>query len=419
MIHDKRKKRVLFVCTGNSCRSQMAEGLVRELLGGRWEPASAGTAPEGYVSPYAIQVMQELGIDIRGQRSKSVDEFRDADFDLVVTVCDEAAERCPSGLGSAPAVHLGFPDPALATGSPEEILAVYREVRDAIKEYVPPLLAEMLDDEDVTGPGAAAPADALPAPFRVPARHNRKLASLLDAINADAELRQLWRCANVNAVDRSGISDHGEIHIRIVANAALKILRLLVEAGITPSIVQDHSLTVEDAEVVVVLAACLHDVGIAVHRQDHEHLSLVLAYPKARQLLSSLYDEPALTTMVAEVLHAIGSHRWDVTGLTLEAGVIQVADALDMTEGRSRIPFEAGQVNIHSISAQAIDAVSIDRGVEHPVCVEIKMSNSAGIFQVDELLKRKLKNSTLAPYVEVVACIEGETERRLIEVYTI
>jgi metal-dependent HD superfamily phosphatase/phosphodiesterase len=255
--------------------------------------------------------------------------------------------------------------------------------------------------------------------FEVPARHNTKLQQLIERINADEELLQLWKCTNINAVDRLQMSDHGEVHIRIVANAALRILRLLVEAKIEPSVVTDHELTPEDAEVIVVLAACLHDLGIAIHRDDHEHLSLMLAYPKARQLLSGLYEEPALTTIVAETLHAAIAHRWDLHCLTLEAGVLKVADALDMTEGRSRIPFEAGQVNIHSVSAQAVVNVSIEKGTERPVRVAVTLSNSAGIFQVDELLRRKLKNSTLAPYVEVVARIEGETERRLFEVYTL
>jgi hypothetical protein len=253
--------------------------------------------------------------------------------------------------------------------------------------------------------------------FEVPTRHNQNLRQLVERINADLELLQLWKCANVNAVDRSGISDHGEVHIRIVANAALRILRLLVDAGLEPSAVTHHGLTTNDAEVIVVLAACLHDLGIAVHRDDHERHSIALGYPKARQLLSGLYDEPTLTTIVAEVLHAIIAHRWDVRCLTIEAGVLKVADALDMTHGRSRIPFEAGQVNIHSVSALAIEDVSIESGTDRPVRVEISLGNSAGIFQVDELLKRKLKNSTLAPYVEVVAHIVGETERRLIEVY--
>jgi len=253
--------------------------------------------------------------------------------------------------------------------------------------------------------------------LQVPSRHNARLKQLLERVNADAELVQLWKCANINAVDRCGISDHGEVHIRIVANAALRILRLLVEAGIQPSIVEYYALTAEDAEVVVVLGACLHDLGIAVHRDDHEQYSLMLAYPKARQLLSGIYEEPTLTMIVAEALHAVIAHRWDMRCLTIEAGVVKVADALDMTQGRSRIPFEAGQVNIHSVSALAIEAVSIEKGSERPVRVAVSLSNSAGIFQVDELLKRKLNNSTLEPYVEVVASISGESERRLMGTY--
>jgi metal-dependent HD superfamily phosphatase/phosphodiesterase len=176
-------------------------------------------------------------------------------------------------------------------------------------------------------------------------------------------------------------------------------------------------MTTDDAELVVVLAACLHDLGIAIHRDNHERYSLILAYPKARQLLTGLYDEPDLTTMVAEVLHAVIAHRAKETCLTIEAGVLKVADALDMTQGRSRIPFEAGKVNIHSVSAASVESVSIDKGVDRPVRVVIRLNNSAGIFQVDELLKQKLKNSTLAPYVEVQASLEGDMERRLVEVY--
>jgi metal-dependent HD superfamily phosphatase/phosphodiesterase len=196
-------------------------------------------------------------------------------------------------------------------------------------------------------------------------------------------------------------------------------MRLLLEADITPSVVSDHKLTSEDAEVIVVMGACLHDLGIAIHRDDHEHYSLFLAYPKARQLLGKLYEEPALTIMVAETLHAVIAHNAEQRCLTIEAGVLKVADALDMAHGRSRIPFEAGQVNIHSVSALAVESVSIEKGVAKPIRVAIILSNSAGIFQVDELLKRKLRSSTLAPYVEVVAHIEGETERRLLEVYNI
>ena len=253
--------------------------------------------------------------------------------------------------------------------------------------------------------------------FNVPTRKNKKLKRLLGRVSKDEELLQLWKCANANAVDRGGISDHGEVHIRIVSNAALKILRLLVKSGIQPSVVKDHGMEPEDAELIVVLAACLHDVGISAHRDDHERYSLFIAYPKARELLRGIYEEPDLTTMVSEVMHAIISHKAKETCLTIEAGIVKVADALDMTEGRSRIPFETGMVNIHSVSAQAVDSVDIEAGDDRPVRLLISLANSAGIFQVDELLRHKLKNSTIGDYVEILARIEGETERRLIEIY--
>ncbi|HMP72929.1 MAG TPA: HD domain-containing protein [Kiritimatiellia bacterium] len=253
--------------------------------------------------------------------------------------------------------------------------------------------------------------------FNIPVRTNEKLGKLVSAIENDAELNQLWKCANINAVDRCGISDHGEVHIRIVANAALKILRLLMEGGIVPSVVKDHGLTNEDAEVVVVTAAALHDTGISVHRDDHERYSLWIAYTKARQLLTGIYEEPALTIMVSETLHAIIAHDADERSLTIEAGTVKVADACDMSEGRSRIPFEAGQVNIHSVSAKAIDRVKIEKGEVQPVRITVEMGNSAGVFQVDELLRRKLEKSTISPHVEVVARIQSDSERRLITEY--
>jgi arsenate reductase len=134
------KPRVLFLCTGNSCRSQMAEGLVNRYLRDEWRAYSAGTQPAGYVHPMAVQVMSELGIDISSQRSKPTDEFRECGFDTVVTVCDDAAQNCPAWLGSGRRLHVGFEDPARATGSEEERLAVFRRVRDQIRMQIPSLL---------------------------------------------------------------------------------------------------------------------------------------------------------------------------------------------------------------------------------------------------------------------------------------
>lgn len=259
----------------------------------------------------------------------------------------------------------------------------------------------------------AAPAGG----FSVPTRHNQHLEGLLDRIRQDAELHQLWRCANVNAIDRSNITDHGPVHVRIVANIALRLLRLLFDAGVEASVVQDHGLRRTDAEVIVVLAAALHDIGISVHRHQHERYSVMLAAPKARDLLSPLYDEPERTIIVSEVLHAIVAHDWEETCLTIEAGCVKVADALDMSKGRSRIAFQAGKLDIHSVSAAAIDSVLIGRGQGKPISIAITMNNSAGIFQVDELLKRKLDHSSIRDYIDVVASISGESETRIVPVY--
>jgi arsenate reductase len=139
---NNKNRSVLFLCTGNFCRSQMAEAIVNARLSEDWRAFSAGTEPVGYVHPKAIQALSEIGIAHNGQ-SKSTDQFRDIDFDLVVTVCDDAAENCPVWLGKGKRVHLGFPDPAKAQGTDEEKLAVFRSVRDAIAQKVPELLGQM------------------------------------------------------------------------------------------------------------------------------------------------------------------------------------------------------------------------------------------------------------------------------------
>jgi len=254
--------------------------------------------------------------------------------------------------------------------------------------------------------------------LNVPTRRNNKLRALVATIDADAELAQWWSCANVSAVDRQGLTDHGEVHVRIVANAALKLLRLLQDAGVQSSVETNYGLGADDAEVIVVAAAALHDIGIAVHRSGHEQFSVPLAVTLLPRLLGDLYSPAERVIIQAETLHAMIAHRWDVKCLTIEAGVVKVADALDMTEGRSRIPYEAGETSIHTISAAAIDEVRLLKGDEMPIRIEIEMSNSAGVFQVDELLKRKLRNSSIAPYVQVLAHIQGETEKNLLEFYT-
>ena len=247
----------------------------------------------------------------------------------------------------------------------------------------------------------------------VPDKHNPRLHRVMELVNADDDLYALWLAANVNAIERLGMTDHGPVHVKIVMNVAVRMLRLLVDAGVQPSVVAQYGMPAEEAEVVVALAALLHDVGMSIHRSGHEEFSLFIAREKLDQLLPQIYDRRTSTILRSEILHAIIAHRSGGTPLTLEAGIVRIADALDMAKGRSRIPFLAGSLSIHSISAQAIEVVTIEKGEERPIRLIVDMSNSAGVFQLDQLLRDKLNGSGLEPYVEVEGRMKGETEKRI------
>jgi metal-dependent HD superfamily phosphatase/phosphodiesterase len=254
--------------------------------------------------------------------------------------------------------------------------------------------------------------------IKAPTRGNRRLESLLGAANADSQLKSWWHVTQVNA-GRLGMSDHSWIHVQIVLNIALRIFRLLNRRGLEPSVVTDYGLRPQDAEVVIAAGCLFHDTGMAIHRTDHEAYSLFLAADALPRLLESCYQEPERSVIAAEALHAIIGHRRRGEPITVEAGIVRVADALDMAEGRSRIPFSERRPNIHSLSAAAIERVTISPGKEKAVRVEIEMTNSAGIFQVDELLATKLRGSGVEDQIEVVARIDAEHEKRLVPVFRI
>jgi len=270
---------------------------------------------------------------------------------------------------------------------------------------------------------AQAAATGMQPRIRLPLKHSPLLHKVIDRVNADDELFALWQAQNVNAVDRLGMSDHGPVHMNIVANISLRLLRLLHERDIEFTLIKNYSalygFTFADVEVVVVLASLLHDVGMSIHRIDHEQYSLFVAQPIITRLLDGLYSVGAATIIRSETLHAIISHRADGKPLTVEAGIVRVGDALDMSQGRSRIPFQAGHVNIHSVSAAAIDKVEISHGEDRPIRIRIVMNNSAGIFQVDELMRDKLRGSGIEHFVEVEAQVTGETEKKLVTIVKI
>lgn len=273
---------------------------------------------------------------------------------------------------------------------------------DLEAEYIPPPSARDVDgryDQSVE--------------MTAPVRHSPRLRGVLDVVNSDDELYGLWIAANVNAVERLHMTDHGPVHVKIVMNIAIRMLRLLVEAGVVPSVVRDYEMSAQDAEVVVALAALLHDVGMSIHRSDHESFSLFIADRKLREILPQIYGPRQETILRSEILHAIISHRSGGKPLTLEAGVVRIADALDMAKGRSRIPFAAGSLSIHSVSAAAVESVSLDRGEEKPIRITVALSNSAGLFQVDQLLREKLDGSGLEKHLEIDVKV-GEEEKRLL-----
>jgi len=254
--------------------------------------------------------------------------------------------------------------------------------------------------------------------MNVPDRHNPKLRRVIELVNEDDDLYALWTAANVNAVERLEMTDHGPVHVKIVMNIAVRMLRILVEAGVEPGVVKNYALDATDAEVVVALAALFHDLGMSIHRVDHESYSLFIADAKLREILPEIYPPRLASLIRAEVQHAIISHRSGGTPFTLEAGIVRIADALDMAKGRSRIPFEQGSLSIHSVSAAAIESVSIERGTEKPIAVVIALSNSAGLFQLDQLLLSKLKGSGLERHLEVDVKV-GAEEKPLLEDFTL
>jgi len=288
-------------------------------------------------------------------------------------------------------------------------MAIDKETADRIDQ---PVAVEAEQEARLT------PAEAIERMrINVPVRGNRKLRTLIERVNSDKQLKAWWHASNVNAVARMEINDHSWVHIQIVTNIALKLLRQLTKHHIEPGLVRDYGMTQDDAELVVTLAALMHCVGMSIHRHGHEDFSLLLSAPKLPQLLEGLYEEPERSVMVSEILQAIISHRSDGEPLTIEAGIVRVSDALDIAKRRSRIGFERGRVSMHSLSAAAIEDVTITDVEERPILIEILMNNSSGIFQVDGLLRAKLRGSGLDPYVEVVAHIDTETERRLVPIY--
>jgi metal-dependent HD superfamily phosphatase/phosphodiesterase len=255
--------------------------------------------------------------------------------------------------------------------------------------------------------------------FNIPFHGNEKLEAVIKKVKEDVTLHTFWRCSNVMAIERMGFTDHGPTHVKIVANLSLKLLRILIGNHVKPSVVKDYGMKNEDAEVIVVLGSIFHDLGMTVIRNDHEKYSAMLAREFIERCLTPVYSEEERAVLCSEVLHAIVAHERPNMPLTVEAGIVGIADALDMEAGRARIPFESGKIDIHAVSALSIEKVEIVEGGKKPITIKIKMSNSAGVFQIDELLKPRIEISRLQEYFHVIAEITGEKETRIIDKFEI
>ncbi len=234
----------------------------------------------------------------------------------------------------------------------------------------------------------------------------KKMFRLLES---DAEVQGFLRMADVMAVDRLMYNDHGPVHSRIASGSALEIFDILLQEKVVPTTVKNNVCSADDARVVVLCGAYLHDIGNVIHRANHHIHGCTVANPILERLLKKVYPKD-LTLSVrirSEILHSIFAHDEEVECLSMEAGTAKVADGTDMAEGRARIPYRTGKVDIHSLSALSITKVEIENGNQKPVQILVSMKNPAGVFQIEQVLERKIRTSGIRELVEVVALDKG------------
>lgn len=241
----------------------------------------------------------------------------------------------------------------------------------------------------------------------------RKVRRAYQILEEDLRIQTYLKMANIMAVTRLKYNDHGLVHSRITAGSALQLLSILAEE-ITPNAIKDHEFRYEDAKIIVLFGAYLHDIGNAIHREKHNLHGCILMNNILNDILFRLYRsrEKALK-IKCEILHCIYAHDEETWCLSLEAGVVKVADGTDMAEGRARIPYDLGKIDIHSLSALAIRKVEIERGKDRPVKIKVFMDNPAGIFQIEQVLARKIETSAIKQYIEIEA-IEKDREIKII-----
>jgi uncharacterized protein len=239
-----------------------------------------------------------------------------------------------------------------------------------------------------------------------------KALAAYDALSHDIEALANWDMANYITVRKLGYNDHGRVHAWVTGAASLAILELLLETGVRGDVLESGTGDVDDTYLVVLIGTMLHDIGNQVHRNAHEAFGVMLAMPILERLLAPIYADVALRTKIRGfILHSINCHDLNPAPLTLEGGITAVADGTDITKGRGRKAFALGKVDIHSVGALAVDQVVISRGTDKPIEINVSMNNSAGIFQVEETLAKKVINSPIAKYVNLTATTENGSEQ--------
>lgn len=241
------------------------------------------------------------------------------------------------------------------------------------------------------------------------------LNAVLSYIHSSDVLAAYLDAQNVNPVDRMNYNDHGSKHIEIVRDRALRLYDLLKRSDVAFNGARQQGLTEADEPVIIALAATLHDVGHIVHRNRHPYYSIPIATQLLDDILPEFYDPVEAVKLKSETLHAILCHHTEETPLTTEAGVIRVADALDMERGRSRVPYEKGGRGINTLSSRAIQNVALEPGDDIPVVVEIEMTGAVGVYQVDSLLKAKLDGSGLEDHIRIIAVNTDGPQTDLVE----
>lgn len=229
------------------------------------------------------------------------------------------------------------------------------------------------------------------------------LRSAFRLLEEDIEVVELLKMSNIMAVTRLRYNDHGIVHARIVAGIALELVDILVHNNIELTTVRDGTTkSIDEARLIVLFASYFHDIGNAVHRANHEFIGALLARDILERLLPKLgFADRRLIAIRQEVMHAVYATEYSTKCLTTECGVVKIGDGLDMAEGRARIPYKLGKLDMHAVSAMTIKRVEVEQGVEKPMKIVIYMDEYAGLFQLEEVLLPKIKTSGLDKYVEV------------------